>query len=371
MKILTYNLWHGLTPSSAISMEHLEPEARRRTRLMMQLRLLSELDFDLGLFQEVNPLLERVSQIERETGLHGCFQSDLVGVKVLGVGIPNTLNSGLFTAAKDQYQLRRVKGIKLSGAGRSFVSPWLSFQLKEERYALFSEFIHSQWGRVLVVNAHLHHGLELTEGLTQELKAAVVEYGLSSSVESELFERLHKGNERRLKEMKRLMDEVQRMSERYSVVIVGGDFNSRPDGEVGQLLKEYGFVDSFSMQSSVPEAFTYQREGNLANHRLQARFPLSVQFEDLSFSKKVTLALQEILTRHEQSSRRIDQIWVRSLSGARVDSGEGTEQSKGIAEKSSGVAPTMRSSVSLVGFEGDEGFAPSDHFGYLVELTRG
>ncbi len=345
MKILTYNLWHGLTPSSAVSMEYLEPEARRRQRLLMQLKLIKSLEFDLGLFQEVNPLFERASELEAETEKSTTYQSDLVGIKILGMGLPNFLNSGLLTLAEGKYHLRRVRGVKLSGPGRSFVSPWLSFQLKEERYALLSEFLHPQWGRGLVVNTHLHHGLELTDPLTEEIRTASKEFGLSSTVENEIFDRLLKGNERRLKEMKRLIDEVMKIQDRYNVILIGGDFNARPESEVGQLLKEYDFKDSFTMQSEVSEAYTYDRERNSANHKLQARFPLTVRFEDLSFSKKITLGLREILTRHEHSQRRIDQVWVKS-------------------------SFRFKSKVELIGLEEEAGFAPSDHFGYLVSLEE-
>lgn len=323
-------------------MEYLEPEARRRARFRLQLQTLRSTEFDLGLFQEVNPLLERVSQIESEVGMTGTFQSDLVGVKVLGMGLPNHLNSGLLTLAADRYQLRRVKGVKLSGPPRSFVSPWLSFQLQEGRYALLSEFIHPDWGRVLVANTHLHHGLELTESLEEELRRRAAELGLSSSVEKELLDRLRRGNQRRLREIKRLLDEIRLLESRYSVVILGGDLNSRPEGEVADLLKSHGFEDSFTLQNELSEALTFDREKNLANHRLLTRFPLSVRFEDLSFSKKITLSLKEILIKHEQSPRRIDQIWVKG--------------------------GKFRCRAELIGLESEEGFAPSDHFGYLISL---
>ncbi len=327
-------------------MEALEPEARRRARLVMQLKALESAKFDVGLFQEVNPLLERTSQIEAQLQLTGCFQSDLVGVKVLGMGIPNNLNSGLLTVAADKYQLRRVGGFKLSGIGRSFVSPWLSFQLKEERYALFCELIHPDWGRVLVVNTHLHHGLELNDSLEKIIKEKIKEFDLSASVETEIFERLHQGNHRRLKEMKRLIDEIERLQGRYSLVILGGDFNESAEGQVGQLLKECGFKDSFDFQTEHKVLNTFDREHNLANHKLQARFPLSVQFQDLSFSKKVTLSLREILTSQEQRPRRIDQIWVKA---------------KG---------KSFKTQVELIGLEEEVGFAPSDHFGYLISLEE-
>jgi len=344
MKILTYNLWHGLAPSSALTMEFLEPEARRRARFAMQLKLLKGLNFDVGFFQEANPLLERSSQMQNELKMNSFFQSDLVGIKVLGIGLPPHLNSGLLTLGTPSLHLRKVEGFKLSGPQRSFVSPWVSFQLQEERYALFCELMHPDWGRVLMVNTHLHHGLELTEEFEKELRQRARELELSGQVEAEIFDRLQKGNQRRLREMKHLLGEVRRLEERYSVVILGGDMNSRPDSEVAQLLREYGFKDSFEGQTQFKELYTFDGEKNQANHKLQARFPLSVKFEDLSFSKKVTQSLKEILTGFENSPRRIDQLWVKAKH------------------------KHFRTQAELVGLEEDVGFAPSDHFGYMMDL---
>lgn len=344
MKILTYNLWHGLAPKGPLSMEFLEPEPRRKIRLKMQLDLLKSLNFDLGLFQEVNPLLDRAHQLQAHMGMETFYQSDLVGVKVFGLGLPGDLNSGLLSLSKDSLQMRRVKGVKLSGAGRSFVSPWLSFQLREERYALLTETIHPVWGRVLVVNTHLHHGLELTEALQEELEKEATQLDLNASVLSEILDRLQKGNQRRLMEMKRLMGVIESLSSRYSMVILGGDLNARPDGELGQLLKDFGYKDSFALQDEVKEAFTFDPSANSANHMIQSKFPLSVKFEDLSFSKKVTDRLGELLSRHEASARRIDQIWIKSKN------------------------LRFKTKVQMLGFEEEAGFAPSDHFGYFVEL---
>ncbi|HAG91746.1 MAG TPA: hypothetical protein DCL41_07735 [Bdellovibrionales bacterium] len=327
-------------------MEFLEPEVRRKSRYQMQLDLLELTEFDVGLFQEVNPLLDRSHTFEKSLKREAFYQSDLVGVKILGVGLPGDLNSGLMTLAPKAFGMRRVKGVKLSGMGRSFVSPWLSFQLREERYALLTEFIHPDWGRVLVVNTHLHHGLELTEALEEELTQKSSELEISSSVLNEVFDRLQKGNQRRLREMKNLMGVIESISSRYAMVVLGGDLNERPDGEVGQLLKDYGFEDSFQLQHLMLDMKTFDSHKNESNHHIQSRFPLTVPFEDLSFSKKTTEGLREILSRHEGSARRIDQIWVRA---------------KG---------KSLKTDVKLIGLEGEEGFAPSDHFGYLVHLQE-
>lgn len=343
MKILTYNLWHGLAPSSAVSMTALEPTSRLKKRQALQLEVLREISFDVGFFQEVNPLVDRTTQLENVLHKDSLFQSDLVGVKFLGFGLPVDLNSGLLVLADPTLQMRRVQGLKLSGQRSSIVSPWLSLQFKEERFALLGEVLHPEWGRVLVINTHLHHGLEMTQQLEEDLERVCKELTLSSAVRSELFDRVRRGNDRRLGEIQHLLEVVSSLQGRYSVIILGGDFNSRPDSSASQALREFGFLDSFELQNVHKEMFTYDQDANKANHMIQARFPLSVKFDDLTFSDQVRAALLSVFSKNESASRRIDQIWVKA-------------------------DLSLKSNVSLVGLPEPEGFAPSDHFGYLVDL---
>ena len=222
---------------------------------------------------------------------------------------------------------------------------WASVQLKEERFALFCETVRPGIGRILLVNTHLHHGLESNEAFSERLAAAMEELGLSTSARSELRDRMLAGNERRHREMTVLLKEVERLQPNYTWTILGGDFNCEPDGEIGQHLRDLGFSDVWHAAHPNEAGFTFDRVNNVANHILQDRFPLTFMVEDLSFDTKTKEKLEQLALEQERRPRRIDQLWVRNQSGKPIQ-----VQSE------------------LVGFPNNEGMAPSDHFGLVADV---
>jgi len=240
-----------------------------------------------------------------------------------------------------------IEAIRLSGGqGRSFVRKWASFQLQEERFAVFAETRKKGVGRILLINTHLHHGIEATEAFLEKLKAAMDECELSTSARSEIHERLFAGNERRDREMSVLLRELEKLHSRYDLVILGGDFNCEPSGDVGQKLRDLGFSDVWKRDHPVDAGFTYDREQNIANHILQDRFPSTLMVEDLSFSAKTKEMLVKLVQEQERRARRIDQLWFRSP-----------------------LRKVVQVRSQLIGFPNEQGMAPSDHFGLVADLT--
>ena len=92
-----------------------------RPRLDLQFEQLSEVQPDLILLQEVNPLpaiAERYVAALKDFGLHysEVHQVDACGVRVApGVAIVPGLNNGLAVLVKAPLRLRKVTGLKLSG----------------------------------------------------------------------------------------------------------------------------------------------------------------------------------------------------------------------------------------------------------------
>ena len=200
-RFLTYNLWHGLSPASPLAFAALEPKGRRDLREAEQIRLFQELKPDLCFFQEVNPVFPRVQTLTRQTGMSAVLQPDLVGLKLFGLGLPVNLHSGLVILAAKSLGLKKLAGVSLSRPGTHWVHNWGSWQLKEERFALFAEAMLPNWGRVLIVNTHLHHGLEATPDFESKLQKIAKELDVDEQIIDELHARLSKGSARRLQEL--------------------------------------------------------------------------------------------------------------------------------------------------------------------------
>lgn len=345
MRVLSFNLWHGLSPASPLAFEPLEPDSRRRLREDLQIEVIQSLNPDFCFLQEVNPVNSRGPELSESLSMQGEFQGDLVGLKVLGVGLPFNLHSGLGLLASRRYGLKRVAAISLSRPGFNWVRSWASWQLKEERFALFGESLLPGLGKVLLVTTHLHHGMDMTSEFSADVDQMCETFELKSSFVSELKERLKRGDERRRQEMAVLLNNLKRLEKRYSAIVLCGDFNAAPQSDLFHGLREAGFRDAWTEVHPEDPGYTFDRTSNPANHLLQSRFPLSLLLEDLTFSAKTKEHLLGLARRQEGRPRRIDYVWYRSSN-----------------------VPLKVTRADLVGKPNAEGMAPSDHFGVCVDL---
>ncbi len=337
MKILSYNLWHGLSPKGLLEFEELEPKDRRLKREQLQIDLLKNTDADLFLFQEVNPLSERGPDFERILRKRGEWLADNSGLKFAGFGFPKNLQTGLATFYSDQFILRNKIASRLSGPP---VGQYFSLQLKESRYALALDLNHPKWGRVLVVNLHLHHGLEFTEGLRQKFRDLVSDKMLTEGAKVDLFYRLGEGERRRRLELECLLKQVKERQNQYAMILIGGDFNFSPEDPCYQLMKDQGFTDL--NHAGGP---TYDLVDNSSHRSFLKDFPMPLLFEDLTFDEKVRSRILEILKEHDERPRRIDYLWAMPSSG-----------------------DLKIQSVARVGDKIEDEMTPSDHYGAQVEI---
>ncbi len=345
MRFLSLNLWHGLTPSSPVAFEALEPVGRRQLREQLQLKVLGELQPDIAFLQEVNPSKKRAEQFCQALKMQSNLQPDLVGLKLFGLGLPYNLNSALVTLSKSPLAIKKLKGVSLTRPGKHLVHTWGSWQLKEERFALFSEVMMPKFGRVMIVNTHLHHGLESSASFAADISLLAKTLELHENTIEELQERMQAGTKRRLQEIEVLLETIQKLERRYEIVVVGGDFNSSPDSQEAGLMRGAGFRDAWKESHADEPGFTYDGTINVGNHLLQARFPLTLVVEDLSFSAKTKDALLNLARAQENRPRRIDYLWIRSHS----------------------LKLNVRRS-NLIGLPDESGLAPSDHFGICADL---
>jgi endonuclease/exonuclease/phosphatase family metal-dependent hydrolase len=325
--------------------EALEPTGRLRLRERRQLEVIKDVDADVCFFQECNPAPRRAPEIARLMNADYNVQPDLVGLKIFGLGIPMNLNGGLVITARPHLKLRQIDAISLSRPQLNLVRKWGSWQVREERFALYSEITRPDGARTLLIDTHVHHGLEATPEVKAEIERLGEELALSESVMTELRERLSRGNARRRLEITNLLARLDTFRDRYDAVVLAGDFNVAPGGEVSRILTEYGFRDAWAEINPDDPGFTFDKDRNPANHLLQLSFPLTLVVEDLSFSPRIRDALLELARAEETRPRRIDYVWVwTKTGGARVKRAE------------------------LVGLPDAEGLAPSDHFGVSTEI---
>ncbi|HEX8750205.1 MAG TPA: endonuclease/exonuclease/phosphatase family protein [Nitrospira sp.] len=270
VKFLTYNTLHGLEPSG-LTVKASESKEERQARLDLQFRELSVIQPDVMLLQEVNPLPDMANRYVaamkgvdlQYTAVH---QVDACGVRLApGLAVVPGLNNGLAVLAKAPLQVRKVKGLKLSG-GFGRCDDYAGFQTGELRYALLAEVENPETGRkLLTVSLHLHSGIERNAFFIQKINEAVDEGKVRREDFEGIVTALEKSQERRLDEIRVLLKEIEKLNTEgtYLGVLVGGDFNFEPDDPEYRELEGAGLKDTYAMASPETEIYTLDPQRNV------------------------------------------------------------------------------------------------------------
>ena len=319
MRILTYNLWHGLDGKGVLFFGELEPWGRKQERVKIQIRCLQKWAADIVFFQELNPLFPAVYDYSSQLKTDHIQQMDLSGIKIGGFGPPFNLQSGLATLCREDWSFSRLKGLQLSG-DRPMNRQFFSFQFREARYALFGEIYHPEWGRVLLVNTHLHHGCEYDPAWDCYLNQMVQEGKLKEADKRSLQRDLRRGDRRREGELKKLLEQIDQLSHDYELTILGGDFNSRPDSVVIKRVLDQGFEDAWLASGQSDPGLTWDCNQNPGNHQFNEDVQFGFQWQQKVGPLSIRQDLLEKVHKFESRPRRIDYLFFRTSHRLRVKS---------------------------------------------------
>lgn len=339
LKVATYNLWHGLKPHSKFLFVHLEPKTRLRLRNELQVQLLRSLRLDVIFLQEVNPIWDRSLELSEELGLQSFEQVDLGGVKVFGYGFPLNLHSGLVTLVNPAWSPRWLESIKLSGPPQAKAGTLFTLQWTECRYALLVEALHPVLGKILLVNVHLHNGIEWNSEYLKDIQSWAKRHSITESVYEELIGRFKEHGERRRAELQTLMARLKQLRRKYAALILGGDLNFSPGSSLYEKLLD-GDADLTAVNRE--PMMTWNPDENQANYHFQSQFPLSVLIEDLSFSQSAIEELNAMLKSWQATAQQIDHLFYSS-------------------------EMKITGEASMLGQGVREDMMPSDHFGLLFD----
>lgn len=337
MRIVTWNLWHGLSPTEKWWFEELEPQGRRELRRELQEQTLKELNADIYLFQEVNPVRSRSRRLARNLDCSEHHQADAKGLKVLNIGFPLNLNSGLSILHSKKLKCLDVQVTNLSGSS-PLLNDLASLQWEENRVLIATTLEAPNGALIVVANTHFHHGLELTDKLKDSLT------GVPEEVRGELFQRLRRGDERRKEELEMAIGEIKRLKQKADLLIFAGDLNFSPGTENYKELQGIGFVDLWGKLRPEDEGFTFDSVKNPSNHHFLERFRLPLEVDDLTFQPEMKESMNKALREADSRPRRIDYMWANA---DKIDAFK---------------------KIDMFGFENLNCVAPSDHFGLVADF---
>ncbi|MDX1411195.1 MAG: endonuclease/exonuclease/phosphatase family protein [Nitrospirales bacterium] len=351
--IVSYNAWHGLDAGEFWVTSTETPE-QNAARLRFQVQQIANADADVVLLQEVNPLPQRAEEYVmalQELGLDytNIHQVDACGIRISGERalIPG-LNNGLAILAKRELQLKKIKGLKLSGDIGN-CEDTSGMQLGELRYGLIGEItLPESSTKYLITSLHLHSGFETGQGFLHTL-ANFHEQGRFDRYPWFKWE-IDKVRLRRISEVSTLMRELYRLCEdgAYAGMAIGGDFNFEPDFPEYEEAKLLRIIDSFTLAKHDAEQFTADPVRNgLIRFGPEPTIPNLLKRELSEVSPETKEAILVSYVKEQKRPRRIDYIFVNSF------------------------LPDYCFRQDLFGLETDGKNLPaSDHFGVINWYTR-
>ncbi len=335
IKVMTYNVWHGLRSGESRKRFPGEDPERAAKRFALQIEEIKRLDPDILLFQEVNTNQKQARKYAAALGYDEIHKVTSCGLHLGAIyKIPKNVNDGIAILAKPEYGLRRVGKPRLSGNAACTAS-W-GFQTKESRYGLLGE-ITIDGRKVLVTTTHLSSPAFVLPDFDQQLAALVTDGTLTQEQHDEIQAARESKSKRNVNETKALLQHMARRSQRMggdgsaAPIIFGGDFNAEPDTPGIRAVYAAGFEET----GTGPDFHTWDPPKNQENYSIGTRRhdPLP------TFDKP---EVEELLAPRSTTPRQIDHLFVKG--------GLGVQSAEMVLDQETG------------------GMYLSDHFGILATI---
>lgn len=241
LRLLTINVWSGLDYQGFFRFGEYESSKRRKERFTALVKQVKELDPDVVFVQEANfagPYARRLASMLGFTEIHQVANG---GIKFGPLGIPVNFKEGMAILAKPALRLRRHDVWKLSGP-LGLYGDFMTLNFKEAVHSLAVKIIINDTPFYLV-NVHLNASPPYDEGLLGKLR----ERPDGQEMSSEQFERAlavtKERNQRRRREIQRLLQGLKSLPE-GAPVIIAGDFNAEMNSpELQMFISSAGVLD--------------------------------------------------------------------------------------------------------------------------------
>jgi endonuclease/exonuclease/phosphatase family metal-dependent hydrolase len=288
IRILTINVWSGLTYKGFFKMGRYPDNLRKRYELLV--RGIRRLDPDIVAIQEANPLPRYAERLAADLAHRVIFGVVLGGIRLGSLGIPINLREGNAILVKKPWTIEELGRKRLGGWG--IVANWFCFHFVEITQALFGRAVVN--GKPLYIyNVHLHAGP--FHGSTFDTVLERLSRDLSQERLEEAKKTMERDIERRKREIANLKEYVGETLPADMPAIILGDFNTTEEtGELDPLLADGKWVDSFRLKNPDIEGVTWDPDNNPNVHP----------------AKEVSKSYEVFCAHHRRHSCRIDFILV-------------------------------------------------------------
>ncbi len=251
IRILTINVWSGLTYKGFFKMGRYPDNLRGRYELLVsEIRKLAP---DIIAIQEANSLPYYAKRLAKDLDYQVIYSVALGGIRFGSFGIPTNMREGMVILVKKPGTIEYLDRKRLYGCG--IATNWFSFHFREITQSLLGRaVIHGK--PLYIYNVHLHEG---------PFKGSVLEAmfkRLAPEMAEEKVEEARKATEndieRRQVEIANLIRFVEETLPPDMPAIILGDFNTTSEsGELEPLLARGKWVDSFRSKNPHEEGVTW------------------------------------------------------------------------------------------------------------------
>lgn len=289
-KLMTINVWSGLTYRGLLKMKYYETRARREARYQALLASIREQQPDVIGLNEANPCPHYLKRLARDLGYDYCYHMGVSGVRLGRCGFPVNFREGDAILARKSLKLRYRGRKHLGGEGvvRNLFS-WHTYDLTQLVLATVS--VEGQ--DVYIGQTHWHNSPMLSEETMTRLE------GLRSGYDDEQYRKtlscLERDERWKMLEAERTVKYLKRKVPSKAPLVLMGDFNAELDWPEMQKLSDDGFV-------AAEAGYSWNKTSNV---NLQEYCKPEGKFDSL---------YDHLLKLDEQEDRLIDHILVKNCS---------------------------------------------------------
>jgi endonuclease/exonuclease/phosphatase family metal-dependent hydrolase len=256
IRILTINVWSGLTYKGFFKMGEYQHHPEKRYQLLVsEIRKLSP---DVLAIQEANLLPFYAKRLAVDLDYEVIYRVALGGIRFGSLGIPTNMREGQAILVKKPWTIENLDKKRLGGQG--IATNWLCLHFGEITQALLGRVVI--YGKPLYLyNVHLHEG---------PFKGSVLEAMFKRLAQEMTTEKLEEARKAIEKDIKRRKDEIANLIKFVEETlppgmpaIILGDFNTTSEsGELEPLLAGDRWVDSFRIMNPHEEGMTWDPQHN-------------------------------------------------------------------------------------------------------------
>ena len=226
LRLLTINVWSGLDYVGSWRMGEYESADRREIRFQLLLAQIRQIDPDVILLQEANPVSQFAARLSDSLSFDQIHQVCNAGIKFGPIGIPSNFKEGIAILARRSLDLKPHDVWKLSGSPGLY-GDILSIHFDESIFSIVGK-IRVGETLVYIVNVHLVAAMPIDSALGRSFSAYRDKEELSAQEYESALQEWHEKAVCQTGEIVRLREGLSELSANIPV-IVAGDFNATTD----------------------------------------------------------------------------------------------------------------------------------------------